>query len=338
MYGLIHTEACDRFSERIDFHFPALLLNSSSRMAISFHLVNLHGVIRQKNGSTTAGWDKEFMFLPSKRTVSPISHWPPLMIRLSLTILSLAIPAGSLADEFHGGNPVPLSSLGGDPSICKDPQIARIEEETNTTARVFPPGPVSRSWEIHGNATPAVCQGSPAHIVEFIPKKLYARVSQSVQKSNTKPGTPGFQPLVPKLDNSLPSPGNAPFKLNAQERGLPPPRGLGDSAGIDYNTYRPLSLGIDQGRQDGPSLRVLYGKMMIPHDKQPIRFTVQPDFQVTYTDPTRLGAIRPNIDDNFVSARGYMRGPMTLEVRDLKLKSGRYMRPELVHLYYNPPR
>lgn len=286
----------------------------------------------------TTGWEKEFVFQPSKTTVTPTNHWPPMMIRLSLTILCVSIPTGSLADEFHGGDPVPVSSLGGDPSICKDPQIARIEQETNTTARVFPPGPVSRSWEIHGNATPAVCQGSPGHIVEFIPKNLYDRVSKSVQKSKTKPGSPVLQPDVPKLDNSLPSPGKTPFKLNAQKWVVAPPRGPGESAGIDYNTYRPLSLGIDQSRQNGPGLRVLYGKMMITGDNDPIRFTVQPDFQVTYTRPTKLGPIRPSIHDNFVSARGYMAGPMTLEVRDLKLKDGRYMRPELVHLYYNPPR
>jgi hypothetical protein len=252
---------------------------------------------------------------------------------LGFTVQTLAS-----ADEFNGNSSANNATLGLDPSICKDPQIAKIERETNTTARVFPPGPVSRSWETRGNAQPGACLGSPGNIVEFIPKKLYASVSQDVYKNNGTSGQPGGQSRVPQLDHSIPNPTSGPFRLNAQENAVSRPTGYGESPKFDYNTYNPLSVGIRRDETSGPPLKTLYGKMMIPGQREPVRFTVQPGFQVTYTSPQSMGAITPRANDNFSSARGYMRGPMTLEVRDLKLKSGKYMRPELVQLYYNPPR
>lgn len=213
--------------------------------------------------------------------------------------LAIIFPVSSQADQFNSSPPnTPNSSiLGQDPSICNDPQIKQIEARTGTTARVFPPGPVSRSWEIHGRAQPGVCAGTNG-IVEFIPTDLYNNVKLQLQtpqldeplkggvdkKDQVKPIKPTFKPLKPQ------------FAVPVNPRAYP--------AGAD--TYKPIEGG-------GNYYKILKTQFLCAAIQlkdqagrsHSVTFRVGPQFQANHGSKESMGMIEPT-NNAFVTGWGYM--------------------------------
>ena len=92
---------------------------------------------------------------------------------------TFAAPILNTGDVFSGNsnsNNNQSEQFGSSPSVCNDPQISRIEQETGTTARVFEyassgtkEGQFGRWLETNGFVEhPGVCIGKPGSIVMFI--------------------------------------------------------------------------------------------------------------------------------------------------------------------------
>ena len=95
----------------------------------------------------------------------------------SLLLVSTPGLAAPGNEQFSSGSTAkPSAQLGSDPSVCNDPKIAQREQQTNTTARLFPylvgggkEGQLARVLEetvgvTNGNGA---CNGRPG-VVEFI--------------------------------------------------------------------------------------------------------------------------------------------------------------------------
>jgi hypothetical protein len=249
--------------------------------------------------------------------------------KLGLVVLFFGLSNAAHADEFHGNGSKDAEILGQSPSICNDPQIAKIEAETGTTARVYPPGPISRALETRFGTQPGVCNGTNG-IVEFIPNDIYAVLAQNVDNNVYKPQTP--QPNNTS-GNRVVLHGGA-IENHDTSKDIPFNDGTGT---IDYNTYNPLKGQINPDDPNGVKLVPLYGKLKVAGQSEPIRFTVSEYTQIHNKDRNHLATIIPNsAKDGFISAKGYMRDPWTLIILNLVTTSGKKIAESVVYLKYQP--
>ena len=231
--------------------------------------------------------------------------------------LAITLPVSARADQFNSSplNTPKSSILGQDPSICNDPQIKQIEARTGTTARVFPPGPVSRSWEIQGGAQPGVCAGTNG-IVEFIPTDLFNNMKRQLQtpkldeplkggiqtKQIVKPIKPHLKPLIPIIPK-FDVPVNPIFKPLIPKI-AEPVRPRQYPAGADV--YKPIEGGSNY-------YKILKTEFLCAAidlfdqtgGKHFVKFRVGPQFQANHGNKESMGEIMPE-NNAFIAAWGYM--------------------------------
>jgi hypothetical protein len=200
------------------------------------------------------------------------------------------------ADEFNSNSqPDRETILGVDPSICNDPQIKKIEAQTGTTARVYPPGSVSRAIETQLNTQTGVCNGTNG-IVEFIPtpvfKAMKAKFDEPLQplqggvnqKVKKIPNNPVLKPITPKLD--------VPENPNVYPGGVSVPRPIEGGGGYNAPVKTQFLCSsiqlIDRNRRS--------------HN---VRFRIGPQFQSNHRDQYSMGGISP-MNGGYRSALGYM--------------------------------
>jgi hypothetical protein len=250
------------------------------------------------------------------------------IFRLSLVGLFLTIPFVANADEFNGNSNSSsgASSLGQDASICNDPQIKKIESQTNTTARAIPFGPVSRQLQLRGMKV-GVCKGAPGTAVVFIPLKPQldnTPITKPLPADNNKPLQGGVdRKVTPQADRKV--------LIGGKIVTIPYPK----QSNIDP-AQNPSQFYVDI--QNDP---IMYGSYGSKRQSDYAEFTIGPQFQSKFQTRGNLGLIVKDptgaTSTNFLYAWAYMRGPASLNIIEMHYTNHKVVKNVLIQLNRKRP-